>query len=164
MSVRHVDPSVPRSAAYDAYARLAATPVGLTLSRLVAWRIDPYLMRWSGGRIGTGVGIPTLLLQTRGARTGRLRSNGVIYFHDGDRVTVAASLAGAPTHPAWLHNLRADPQVHLNGEPHRAEIVPEADRERVWALADRVFPPFAMYRDQAGAAGRTIELVQFEPR
>ena len=70
-----------------------------------------------------GLLLPTALLETRGARTGRLRRNGVIYFHDGERVTIIASKLGLPEHPGWFHNLRADPDVRLNGRPFRAEVV-----------------------------------------
>lgn len=64
--------------------------------------------------------LPTALLETRGARTGRVRRNAVIYFHDGDRVTVVASKLGLPEHPGWFHNLRADPDVRFGGQPFRA--------------------------------------------
>lgn len=53
------------------------------ISRALAWRLDPILMRLSGGRLRFGLLLPTALLETRGARTGALRRNGVIYFHDG---------------------------------------------------------------------------------
>jgi len=66
---------------------------------------------------------PTALLETRGARTGELRRNAIIYFHDDDRVTIVASNAGDARHPAWFHNLLADPDVTFAGEPMRAEWV-----------------------------------------
>ena len=122
-------------------------------------------MRVSGGRLGFGLGLPTGLLETRGARTGDPRSNAVIYFNDGDDVIVVASLAGAPKHPAWFHNACANPDVTFAGHPFRAEIVgDESERERVWTLADRVFPPYADYRRRAAAAGRTIPLLRLVPR
>jgi hypothetical protein len=99
-----VDPRARRGPLYRAYARLVGTrPLG-RLSRRTAWKVDPYLMRLTGGRGGMGLLLPTALLETRGARTGRLRRNGVIYFHDGDRVIVIASKLGLPEHPAWFHN------------------------------------------------------------
>jgi deazaflavin-dependent oxidoreductase (nitroreductase family) len=109
-------------------------------------------------------GCATQLLQTRGARTGLVRRNAVIYFHDGERVTIVASQAGRPDNPSWLHNLRANPDVLLGGQPFRAEIVEdEAQCSRLWRLADRVFPAFAAYRDSAALAGRTIPIVQLLP-
>ena len=77
------------------------------ISRALAWRLDPILMRLSGGRLRFGLLLPTALLETRGARTGALRRNGVIYFHDGDRVVIVASKLGLPQHPAWFHNVRS---------------------------------------------------------
>ena len=157
----YVDPKAHRGVIYRGYARLVGTrPMGW-LSRKVGWKLDPHLLRLSGGRIGTGFVLPTALLETRGARTGRRRRTGVIYFHDGERVTIVASKLGRPEHPAWLHNLRANPDVEFGGTPFRAEVVDdEAERARLWELADRVFPPYAVYRDRARRAGRTIPIVQ----
>jgi deazaflavin-dependent oxidoreductase (nitroreductase family) len=129
------------------------------------WRIDPVLLRLTRGRLGLGLMLPTALLETRGARTGLPRSNGVIYFHDGERATIIASKIGLPENPGWFYNARANPDVVLGGQPFRAEVVsdPEA-RERLWALADRVFPPYAIYRERAARTGRTIPIVQLIPR
>jgi deazaflavin-dependent oxidoreductase (nitroreductase family) len=135
------------------------------VSAKVAWKLDPYLLRLTRGRLGTGLVLPTALLETRGARTGAARRNAVIYFHDGDRVTIVASKAGAASHPAWFHNLCARPDVTFGGISMRASVVgDEAERERIWALADRVFAPYATYRRDAGKAGRTIPIVQLTPR
>jgi hypothetical protein len=69
------------------------------------------------------------------------------------------------SHPAWYHNAVADPDVSLGGRPFRAEVVTdEAERERLWELADRVFPPYASYRRRAAAAGRTIPILRLSPR
>ena len=135
------------------------------LSRRVVWKLDPLLLRLSGGRIGMGLLLPTALLETRGARTGRPRRNGVIYFHDGERVTIIASKLGLPHHPAWFHNLCAHPDVEFGGQPFRAEVIhDESERARLWQLADRVFPRYAGYRQRAARAGRTIPIVQLTPR
>jgi deazaflavin-dependent oxidoreductase (nitroreductase family) len=139
--------------------------MGRWLSRHVLWKVDPWLMRVSGGRLGLGLGVPTALLETTGAKSGRPRGNGVIYFHDGERVTIVASKMGLPENPAWFHNLRAHPDVVFGGAPMRARVVEdEAERERLWALADNVFAPYADYRRQAAAAGREIPIVQLEAR
>ena len=164
-ALRYVDPHTRRSAVYRAYARLVATrPMGW-FSKLVVWKIDPLLLRLTRGRLGMGLALPTALLETRGARTGELRRNGVIYFHDGDRVTIVASKMGMDHHPAWLHNLRAHPDVTFGGRPFRAEVVEdERERDRLWRLADQVFPPYASYRERAARAGRSIPIIQLTPR
>jgi deazaflavin-dependent oxidoreductase (nitroreductase family) len=132
-------------------------------SRLVAWRVDPLLLRLTGSRVGFSLRLPSALLETTGAKTGARRANGVIYFHDGDDAIVIASKLGLPHHPAWFHNLRANPAVRLGGEAFRAEVVADAaEATRLWALADRVFPPFANYRMRAAAAERTIPIVRLK--
>jgi deazaflavin-dependent oxidoreductase (nitroreductase family) len=163
--LRHVDPSRPRGPLYRAFARFTSSRLGLWLSRTIGWRADPYLLPATGGRLGTGMFIPTALLETTGARSGETRRNGVIYFHDGERPTIIASKAGAPEHPAWFFNARANPEVKLSGRPYRAVIVSdEAERDRLWALADNVFPPFESYRREAAVAGRTIPILQLTRR
>jgi deazaflavin-dependent oxidoreductase (nitroreductase family) len=161
----HVDPTRPAGPLSRASAAFANTGLGRFLSRHVVWKVDPWLMRVSGGRLGMGFGIPTALLETTGARSGEPRANGVIYFHDGERVTIVASKLGLPENPAWFHNLRAHPDVILGGVPMRAEVVSdEAERGRLWALADNVFAPYAQYRAEAAAAGREIPIVQLRER
>lgn len=163
--LKHVDPTRPRGPLSRAYAALANTRLGRFLSVHVMWKVDPYLMRATRGRVGMGLVLPTALLETRGVKSGELRQNAVIYFHDGERVTIVASKLGLPTNPAWFHNLQADPEVALGGIPMRAAAVDdEAERRRLWALADRVFAPYAAYRREAAAAGRTIPIVQLTPR
>src|SRR5215213_8562725 len=142
----HVDPGRRRGVIYRAYARLVGTRAMGWISRTVIWKIDPLLMTLSRGRLGMGLLLPTALLETKGARTGQPRRNAVIYFHDGDRVTIIASKLGLPKHPAWFHNLRVHPDVKLGGQPFHAEVIEqESERARLWQLADRVFPPYAGY-------------------
>jgi len=121
--------------------------------------------RVTRGRVATTLIFPTALLETRGARSGARRRNAVIYFHDGDRVIIVASNAGSSKHPAWYHNLSAHPDVTLGEIPMRATAVnDEAERERLWVLAERVFPAFASYRHDAANAGRRIPMVQLTRR
>ena len=161
----HVDPAAHRGFLYRAFARLVGTRAMGWVSRTVVWKVDPFLLWLSRGRLGLGMVLPTALLETRGARTGQLRRNGVIYFHDGNRVTIVASKLGLPQHPAWFHNLRVNPDVSLGGQRFRAEVVTdETERVRLWRLADQVFPPYAAYRARAEKAGRTIPIVRLHPR
>jgi deazaflavin-dependent oxidoreductase (nitroreductase family) len=125
------------------------------------WKLERLLLRISGGRLTAAPGLPTALLETRGARTGRVRRTAVIYFHDGDDVIIVASQAGYPSNPAWYYNARANPDVRLGEQSFRAtEITDDADRVRVWRLADQVFPGFASYRKEAVQLGRTIPLLR----
>lgn len=163
--LKYVDPNKPRGAFSRAFAMFSSTRTGRFISAKVIWKIDPYLLRITRGRIGMGLVLPTALLETRGARSGAVRRNAVIYFHDQDRVTIVASKAGAAKHPAWFHNLVADPDVTFGGIPMRASVVSdETERDRIWGLADRVFAPYATYRREAAQAHRTIPIVQLIPR
>jgi deazaflavin-dependent oxidoreductase (nitroreductase family) len=163
--LRYVDPTRRPGSLSRLFAALANTRLGRFLSVNVVWKVDPHLMRLTRGHVGMGLLLPTALLETRGAKSGEVRRNSVIYFHDGDRVTIVASKLGLPRHPAWFHNLQADPDVTFGGVPMRATVVDdEAERRRLWSLADRVFAPYAAYRREAAKANRTIPIVQLSPR
>ena len=169
-TLRYVDPEARRGPVYRAYVRLASSRFATWLATkriwsAIVWRIDPYLMRLTRGRLGTGLLLPTALLQTRGARTGLMRRNAVIYFHDRGRVIIFASQAGRPENPSWYHNARANPEVELGGDRFRAELIAdESERTRLFELAKRVLPAFASYRESAGRAGRRIPILQLTPR
>jgi deazaflavin-dependent oxidoreductase (nitroreductase family) len=164
-ALKYVDPNRARSSFNRGFAAFSNTRMGRFLSAKIVWKVDPYLLRATRGRFGMGLVLPTALLETRGAKSGKLRRNGVIYFHDGDRVTIIASKQGEPTHPAWFHNLRAHPDVTFGGIPMRATVVTdEAERCRLWTLADRVFAPYEAYRQHAAQANRTIPIVQLTSR
>ena len=163
--LKYVDPNRRRGWFSRAYAAFSSTRPGRWISAKIAWKLDPYLLRASRGRLGMGLVLPTALLETRGARSGAARRNAVIYFHDEDRITIIASKAGDAKHPAWFHNLLAHPDVTLGGIPMCATVVTDdAERNRLWKLADRVFAPYATYRRDAAKANRTIPIVQLTPR
>lgn len=164
MTLKYVDPNRRPGPFARVYAAIANTRLGRFMSVYVLWRVDPYLMRMTRGRFGMGLVLPTALLETKGAKSGALRRNAVIYFHDGERVTIVASKLGLPSHPAWFHNLQANPEVTFGRIPMRATVVDdEAERDRLWALADRVFAAYAAYRREAAKANRTIPIVQLTP-
>ncbi len=150
--LRRVDPARRRGRLYRGYAWLSATRPFAWIARRIGWKLDPVLLRLTGGRLGAGLLLPTAVMETRGARTGAVRRNALIYFHDGDDVIVMAAHLGLPSHPSWFHNLVATPDVTFGGEPFRASVV-EDDVDRLWSAAERVFPPYARYRRQAAALG-----------
>src|SRR5437879_2217718 len=134
--LKYVDPARQRSWFSRAYAAFGSTRRGAFISRHVFWKLDPFLLRVTRGRLSMALVIRTGLLETRGAKSGALRRNASIYFHDGDRVTVAASNAGSARQPGWYHNLRAHPDVTFGGIAMRATVVSdEAERQRLWTLA-----------------------------
>lgn len=133
--------------------------------RMTMWKLERLLLRLSGGRLSASPGLPTALLQTRGAKTGLTRSTGLIYFDDGNAVIVIASQAGYPGNPGWYYNLRAHPDVHLGGHAFLAEeVTDDAEHERLWPLADRVFPAFASYRREAATHDRAVPIIRLTPR
>src|SRR2546423_14179257 len=101
-------------------------------------------------------GRPLLLLTTTGARTGRPHTTPMMFVEDRDRVLVIASAAGAPRHPAWYHNLVANPAVTVerDGETYQATAVPleGADRDETFARIAERYPFFADH--QAGITRR----------
>src|SRR5262244_3097157 len=139
--LRHVDATHPPGLFTRAYAALAATRLSRFVSRHVSWKLDPMLLRATRGRLATTLIFPTAVLETTGAKSGMRRRNAVIYFNDGDRITIIASNAGSARHPSWYHNLRAHPDVVFGGIAMRASVVDDdAERRRLWDSADRVFP------------------------
>ena len=163
--LRHVDPYEPRGRFYFAVCRFSASRLGGWLSVNLAWKIDPYLLKLTRGRLSSAAPLAAALLETRGAQTRRLRRNATLYFHDGDRVTIIASLRGWAKNPAWYYNVRKNPDVAFGGLSFRAEVVQDAaERQRLWKLADRVYPQYADFREQAAKAGRVIPIVQLIPK
>jgi deazaflavin-dependent oxidoreductase (nitroreductase family) len=159
--LRYVDPRARRGPIYRAVARFSVTRPAGWLAVHLAWKVDPFLLRLSRGRISLTAPLAAGLLETRGARTGLARRNATLYFHDGDRVTIIASLRGRPKHPDWYHNLRAHPDVVFAGLPFRAVVITDEDeRRRLWELADMVYPAYPHFRQEAARAGRQIPIVQ----
>ena len=162
--LRHVDGQQQPGWARRAYSRIGGTAAAHVVSRHVNWKLDPFLLRVSGGRLSSTLMVRSALLETQGARTGAGRRNAVIYFHDGERIIVVPSNAGAPRHPAWFHNLRAHPAAAIGGLPVTAEVIDDpAELARLWPVADSVFPTFRRYRDDAARTNRTIPLVALTP-
>ena len=92
-------------------------------------------------------GRPLLLLTTTGAKSGQRRTTPMMSLHDGDRLLVIASNAGAPTHPDWYHNLVAHPQVTVEVGADTfdatAVVLEGAERARIWSDIVARYPFFA---------------------
>lgn len=107
----------------------------------------------SGGTKGTTVqGVPCLLLDYKGRRTGLWRRTVLIYGRDGDDYLIVASNGGADEHPRWYLNLRDEPDVRLRVGTERfdarAETLSAQDKERVWPHLVELFAPYAEYRQK----------------
>jgi deazaflavin-dependent oxidoreductase (nitroreductase family) len=107
--------------------------------------------RANGGKVGgMFAGAPLLLLTTTGAKSGQPRVAPLAYTTDNDRLVVIASKGGAPTHPDWFHNLRANPQVTVEVGtetfPARATVQQGAERQRLFDQMAAQMPNFAEYQ------------------
>ncbi|HSK49370.1 MAG TPA: nitroreductase family deazaflavin-dependent oxidoreductase [Solirubrobacterales bacterium] len=127
------------------------------------------LYRATGGRLGHTIpGVPgkMLLLAHVGAKSGTRRTSPLLYVRDGEDLVVVASKGGYPKHPAWFHNLMANPDitVQVQGErlPVHAREAKPAEYDRLWKLA---VAGYRGYEDYAARSnGRKIPLVVLEPR
>jgi deazaflavin-dependent oxidoreductase (nitroreductase family) len=108
----------------------------------------------------------TLLLTTRGRRSGKLRRTALIYGTDEDRYVVVGSNGGKPRHPLWFFNLLEDPQVEVQVKGERFNATARAaqgdERTRLWQMMARIFPEYDRMQPRAARAGREIPVVVIE--
>jgi F420H(2)-dependent quinone reductase len=132
-----------------------------------------WVYRRTGGRIGgtwrVGAGfrkpVPTLLLDHRGRKSGKVFTTPLLYMADGDDVVVVASQGGLPKHPQWYLNLCAHPDTHVQiGGQRRAVVAVTADAEqraRLWPRLVDAYADFATYQTWTD---REIPVVILRPR
>jgi F420H(2)-dependent quinone reductase len=129
-------------------------------------RAHVFLYRASRGRIGGRFRktAPVLLLTTTGRKTGKQRTTPLLYVEDGDRYAVVASVGGAPAHPGWYLNLRANPAATIQLGRRKVSVTAETagpeERTRLWALATRMYPPYDAYQSKTS---REIPVVILSP-
>jgi deazaflavin-dependent oxidoreductase (nitroreductase family) len=98
-------------------------------------------------------GLPIILVTTRGNKSGKLRKTPLMRVeHDGEYALVA-SMGGAPKHPVWYHNVKADPDavtIQDGPEPFDATVreVSGAERDAWWERAVAAYPPYAEYQER----------------
>jgi deazaflavin-dependent oxidoreductase (nitroreductase family) len=120
--------------------------------------------RANGGRVGGPFeGAPLLLLTSIGAKSGVARTTPLMYLPDGERIVIFASKAGAPTNPAWYHNLLANPSatVEVGGDIFDVDVsvATGEERERLFNRQSELMPQFA---DYAQRTTRQIPVVVLE--
>ena len=148
-----------------ALATFARTPAGDWFVKRIAPRIDPPLLRLTGGRVSSVYPTPVMLLTTTGAKSGQPRTLPLLYITDGDGLILIASNYGGKSHPAWYRNLVANPTVEVlagkySGTYTASQIMNPAERERAWELALDLYAGYGDYEERAG--DRTIPLVRLE--
>jgi len=110
--------------------------------------------------------LPTLLLITKGRKSGELRPLPLIYKKVGDAYVIIASKGGAPAHPAWYLNLMDEPncEIRVASESMQAaaRTADGEERETLWAELAEIYPPYNDYQQAAGE--RLIPVVVLDVR
>jgi deazaflavin-dependent oxidoreductase (nitroreductase family) len=121
----------------------------------VAKQVEEY--EASGGtRANTlrDTGIPIVIVTMRGAKSGKVRKIGLMRVEHEGSYALVASKGGDPSHPAWYHNMMADPNILIQDGPQPlAYVVREVDgdeRQAWWDRAAAVYPPYLEYAEKAG--------------
>jgi deazaflavin-dependent oxidoreductase (nitroreductase family) len=135
-------------------------------SAWVAEHVELY--EGSGGTQGVTIGdsgLPVIIVTNQGRKTRAVRKTPLMKVVDGKNYVLIASQGGAPTHPNWVHNLRANPQVEIRDETRLysmriREVEDPSERERLWDIAVEAYPA---YRDYQEKTDRIIPVFLAEP-
>ncbi len=122
----------------------------------------------SGGTDGLTLrdtGLPVIIVTNRGRKTGAIRKTPLMRVVDGKSYILVASRGGAPKHPLWYHNLKAEPNVEIRDEAQVysmrvREVVDPVERQRLWDIAVEAYPPYQEYQDKTD---RVIPVFVAEP-
>jgi len=126
------------------------------------------LYEGSGGTDGLTLmdtGLPVIIVTNRGRKTGAIRKTPLMRAVDGNSYILVASKGGAPEHPVWYHNLKAESNVEIRDETEvytmRArEVVDPVERQRLWDIAVEAYPPYQEYQEKTD---RVIPVFIAEP-
>ena len=120
--------------------------------------------RANDGKVASFGETTLLVLHSTGAKTGRERVSMLIYQDLGGSWAIFASNGGAPTPPAWYHNIIANPNVEIEvgSSTHRAiaRVADEDERQRIWNAQSAIMPEI---EDFAASSGRVIPVVILDP-
>jgi deazaflavin-dependent oxidoreductase (nitroreductase family) len=131
----------------------------------VGSRVDPPLMRWTGGRLRL-IPIRSMLLYTVGAKSGTTRETVLGYLPEGDDVLAVGTNGSRTQLPGWVHNLRANPYavIRIGNETRsvRAIFVPADEWDATWSRVIAWQPGLDIYRERL-AGIREIPIVRLAP-
>ena len=121
--------------------------------------------RESGGEVGyLWNGAPSLLLTTKGRRSGEPRTSALIFGRDGDDYLVVASMGGMPKHPQWYLNLQANAEVEIQVKGERmaatARTATPDEKPRLWQTMNEIWPNYDVYQSRTE---REIPVVVLTP-
>jgi deazaflavin-dependent oxidoreductase (nitroreductase family) len=118
----------------------------------------------SGGLGGLffGLGKNTLILTTRGRKTGKENATPLLYLQDGNKVYVVASFGGSDVAPGWYRNLVVHPEVEAQigktrGRYH-ARTLDQGEKERIWPELLEMYPSYGTYQQRTARAIPVVEL------
>lgn len=119
----------------------------------------------SKGRVGgKAYGVPVVLVDSVGRKSGKRRTHPLLCDEQGENIVIVASKGGVDKHPAWYHNLKADPETRINwrGENRRvrARETEGAERQRLWDRMAEVYPTYNQYQSRTE---RQIPVIVLEP-
>ena len=120
----------------------------------VAEQVELY--EGSGGTDGLTLmdtGMPVIIVTNRGRKTGAIRKTPLMRAVDGKSYILVASMGGAPQHPVWYHNLKAEPNVEIRDgtevySMRVREVVDSVERQRLWDIAVEAYPPYREYQEK----------------
>lgn len=167
-AIKPVDPTrSPRGWRRLAH-RISNTDFGRSIGINVAAKVDPLLLKLTGGRIAFTAFFPLVRLVTVGRRSGLERIVPLVYFTQGEEVILIASSFGRERHPAWYLNAKANPNVELIAPggrrlPYVARETEGEERERLLDLATRLYEGYGEYRRRT-AGVREIPVLALRPR
>jgi deazaflavin-dependent oxidoreductase (nitroreductase family) len=121
--------------------------------------------RANGGKVGGSFeGGNLLLLHTTGAKSGKPRLSPLAYLPLDGKMLIVGSYAGAPKHPAWVHNLRANPKAHIEVGTEAYDVtvreLPADERDAAYPKIVEVAPVFAEYQAKTTRAIPLFELTK----
>lgn len=140
------------------YAGRRSTRVHVAIYRITRGKLGGNLPGWPRPRVA--------LIDHIGAKTGIKRTSPLMYHEHGVAIVVAGTKGGQPSHPAWFHNLMANPDtiIQIGSEVRevRARLATDEERDQLWKKMVAVFPGYDFY--ERNAKGRKIPVVILDPR
>ena len=132
----------------------------------VAEQVELY--EGSGGTDGLTLretGLPVIIVTNRGRKTGAIRKTPLMTVVDGNNYILVASKGGAPKHPVWYYNLKAEPNVEIRDRTkvysmRVREVVDPVEKKRLWDIAVKAYPPYQEYQEKTD---RPIPVLVAEP-
>ena len=128
-------------------------------------KVQVFVFRLTHGKGMTSMrGMPILLLNSVGRKTGKKRTTPLMYLRNGENYVIIASNNGRDKHPSWFHNIRNSSQVEIEVPGNRLEVIPsiatETDKEQLWSQLISKAPFYEAYRK---GTTRVIPMIVLQP-